>query len=149
MRKCTILSRFLLCSSKCPTKIKQRNKYKNYNEHLYRYKLHWQSWFCNVLGQSFKQCPALLLQNNNFPRRKAVLQVHAYFHKLQSTCLQLSVTLLKIQYVVSEEKGLTLIVTFKRKDFKITIIQISTVKTNLNNKISAGINSVRNTEYLH
>ena len=75
--------------------------------------------------------------------------VHAYFHKLRCTCLQVSVPLLKIQYVVTEQKVLTLIVTFKWKDLKIIIIQISTVKTNFNDKISAGINSIRNTEYLH
>ena len=93
----------------------------------------------------------LLLQDNNFPGRKAILQVYAYFHKLECTCLQLSVTLLKIQYVVTEQKVLTLIVTFKWKDLKIIIIiiQMSTVKTNFNNKISAGTNSVRNAEYLH
>ena len=82
-------------------------------------------------------------------RRKAVLQFHAYFHKLQSTCLQLSVSSLKIQYVVTEQKVLTLIVIFKRKDLKIIINQISTVKTNFNDKISPGINSVRNAEYFH
>ena len=71
------------------------------------------------------------------------------FHKLKCTCLQLSATLLKIQFVVTEQKVLTLTVTFKWKDLKIIIIQISTVKTNFNNKISAGINLVRNAEYLH
>ena len=76
--------------------------------------------------------------------------MHAYFQKLQCTCLQVSVNLLKIQYVVTEQKVLTLIVTFKWKDLKIIIIiQISTVKTYFNDKISAGINSIRNTEYLH
>ena len=48
--------------------------------------------------------------------------------------------------MVTEQKVLTLIVTFKWKDLKIIIIQISTVKTNFNNKISAGTNSVRNAE---
>ena len=81
----------------------------------------------------------------------AVLQVHAYFHKLQCTCLQVSVTLSNIQYVVTAQKVLTLIVTFKWTDLMIIIIiiQISTVKTNFNDKISAGINSVRNSEYPH
>ena len=75
--------------------------------------------------------------------------MHAYFHKLQSRCLQLSVTLLKIQYVVTEQKVFTLIVTFKWKDLKIIIVQISTVKTKFTDKISAGIISVGNTEFLH
>ena len=51
--------------------------------------------------------------------------------------------------MVREQKVLTLIVTFKWKDLKIIVIQISTVKTNFNDKISAGINSVRNTEFFH
>ena len=53
-----------------------------------------------------------------------------------------------MQYVLSEQNVLTLIVTFKRKDLRIIVIQISTVKTNLNNKLSASINSVRNTELI-
>ena len=51
--------------------------------------------------------------------------------------------------MVKEQKVLTLSVTFKLKDLKIIFIKINTVKTNLNNKISAGIDSVRNTEYIY
>ena len=50
--------------------------------------------------------------------------------------------------MVTEQKVFTLIVTFKWKDLNI-IVQISTVKTNFNDKISAGIISVGSTEFLH
>ena len=52
-------------------------------------------------------------------------------------------------YVVTEQKVLIMKVTLKWKDLKIIIVQISTVKTNFDDKTSAGINLVRNTEYLH